>query len=73
MKCLSFIESKPEKGYVEVIKLNQRELAKVGNRGVCGLLSYFMEYSLDKKTLQENDMLDFGSFYEKKERDYGLI
>ena len=51
MKCLSFIESKPEKGYVEVIKLNQRELAKVGNRGVCGLLSYFMEYSLDKKTL----------------------
>ena len=41
-------------------------------KGVCGLLAYYIELGINKQSMEENDMLDFGSFYEQRERAYGL-
>jgi hypothetical protein len=35
-------------------------------------LTYYIELGLDKKSLEDNKMLDFGSLYEQRERAYGI-
>ena len=51
---------------------NQRELSKNSNTGVCGLLVYYLQYCINPDEIEENEKLEFGSFYEIREREYGL-
>jgi hypothetical protein len=66
------LDQKTEETFVDAMKLNLKEFNTGSQKGVCGLLSYYIELGMDKKSLEENDMLDFGSFYEQRERAYGL-
>ena len=54
------------------MKFNHNEITSASKKGICGLLAYYIELSCNPKDIESNDMLDFGSFYEQRERAYGL-
>jgi hypothetical protein len=54
------------------MRLNQAELKKKSGTGVCGLIAEYIDTCLDPSTIEKNSDLEFGPFYEKNERAYGL-
>lgn len=71
-KWFSNLDKNPEQTFIEAMNLNFKELTNASKKGVCGLLAYYIELGINKQSMEENDMLDFGSFYEQRERAYGL-
>ena len=42
---------------------NYKLLQNASKKGVCALLAYYIQTVMNKQSIEENDMLDFGSFY----------
>lgn len=71
-KWFTNLDKNPDQTFIEAMNLNLKELTSASTKGVCGLIAYYIELGLNKQSMQENDLLDFGSFYQQRERAYGL-
>lgn len=52
---------------------NNSNILKQSKKGVCCLIQdYLIKYCLEPGLILENLLLDFASFYEQREKEYGL-
>lgn len=63
IKWFNSLDKNPEPTFIEAMNLNLKELVNTSKKGVCGLLAYYIDIGMNKQSMQENDMLDFGAFY----------
>lgn len=72
-KYFSALEKDFDKYFDKIMKHNEKQLSKKTN-GVSNLIKdYIKNYISDPKKLQEYCNLDMGSFYQNREKMYGLI
>lgn len=50
-KWFSNLDKNPEETFIEAMNLNYKELSAASKKGVCGLLTYYIELGLNKQSM----------------------